>query len=204
MRLDINDILAIPTHKLADDFDQTERGLSDAENRRAAVWNKIEDARHGLINLSTDDYVAEKIKLGNLDREISDLKYEIAILRDRYERLILVRDMKVTTRAPTPERLYDLDRQVSAAFQRRTEIRAARPDFATLREVVDADLTYYTARWRFDASRRLFNKAMRAARSAGKSFRVHPQRPQVVNGYVKTGRFKLVNGVRVPVVETVS
>ena len=51
------------------------RKLDAATQRRAVVWEIIEASRHNEPGrkLSTDDYIVEKIKLGNIDGEIRDL-----------------------------------------------------------------------------------------------------------------------------------
>jgi hypothetical protein len=107
-------------------------------------------------------------------------------------------------RMPRYEQVDALSRRAAHAEHHFDIIEKCRPDFASLREFVEAHAAHCLANDLYEIALRKFRSAARMARLAGKPFRDRPRRHVITNGYVTTGQYKMINGVRVPVVETIA
>jgi hypothetical protein len=91
---------------------------------------------------------------------------------------------------------YEAERRVDL-------INDMRPHFASAREVIDANAALMLADHAFGVAKTKFQDASLLERRTGIRPRSRPNLRLVTDGYLTTGRYKVIDGQRVPVVEKV-
>jgi hypothetical protein len=127
-----------------------------------------------------------------------------------YVRAISARNLSIkckaenAKRAPQSRDRFALEAAMSAASDHLDLIEKCRPNFATKRELIDANAAAVLAESLFEIAKTKFNEVGRAARITGTHPRSRSARSRLVSdGYVKTGKYKMIDGNRVPVLELI-
>jgi hypothetical protein len=176
--------------KLGDALDRTERLASHA-------WT----GDTGRYSLTPDTMPAERF-YALCDRRC---RTEAA-----YVRAINARDLAAKIKlenAKQPPKSGDAFAYRDALYEaavRLEVIEDAGPNFSTMRERIDARAAADLAERLHDIAHSKFQDAERTARITGTPRRSsRPRARPVVDGFVKTGKFKMIGGNRVPVLEKV-
>jgi len=108
-------------------------------------------------------------------------------------------------RIPKSADKHELEAALAAAEERIDMIEAMRPDFATAREFIDANADYMLAEARCEIAQSKYASDEGASRRRNAAYRyaVGSHSRFVTDGYVKTGKFKMIDGERVPVLEKI-
>jgi hypothetical protein len=126
-----------------------------------------------------------------------------------YVRAINARDlaamckMENATRSLTSRAAFELRHAMFDAQAHLEEIEEAGEDFSTNRERIDAQAAADLAERLYVIAERNFRDAERGAKITGNRRRSRSSAPLVTDGYVKTGKYKVIDGVRLPVLEKV-
>jgi hypothetical protein len=172
--------------------------LDEAERAVSAMMS----ADRGTYFFSPDSVPFEGYVAIMHRRHVAELAYGRAVTersraaRERY------RNRKTTPRARDAIKLRDKMYETEAHLD---EIIAARPEFATTREFIDANAAFTVAGAIYDYAQERYNsdEAVSRRRDAAYRFAVGNHSRPVTDGYVKTGKFKMIDGERVPVLEKI-
>jgi hypothetical protein len=177
--------------KLGDALDEAERAVS-------AMWA----ADRGTYTFSPDCVPFaefERIMKGYHDAKCA---YGQAVTaRNLYQ----VCKLENSKRMPKSDDKHALDDAKYAAEARIDELEELGPDFYTHREFIDANAAFTLADQRFDIAEAKYQSEEAASRRRDAAYRaaLGSHSRLVTDGYVKTGKFKMIDGERIPVLEKI-
>jgi hypothetical protein len=175
--------------------------LGDALDHAEVLISRAWHGDHGTYLLQPDTMTAERFYSFCDRRHHAELAYVRAVIaRDRFTKW----KAETATRPPKSSDAFALRDAMAAASDRLEIIEEAGEDFSTNRERIDARAAADLSEHLYEIAKLKFNEAERVAKITGE--RPRPARSSarlVTDGYVKTGRYKMVGGNRVPVLEKV-
>jgi hypothetical protein len=129
--------------------------------------------------------------------------------KDRYADAVYARvdyekyKLENSKRVPKSSDKIALETAKYEAEQRVDLINDMRPHFASVREFIDANAALMLADHAFDVAKTKFQDAVLLERRTGIRPRSRSNLRFVTDGYTTTGKYKMIDGQRVPVVEKV-
>lgn len=182
----------LPPRKIA----KLAAAFDDAEQAASRVWHDDK----GSYWMSPDSVPFERWVAISARLHRARLDYISAInARDLFAKCKLENG-----RAPKSSDAFKYRDAMSAALDRLDVIEKAGPEFSTERERIDARAAAALAEDLYDIAKSKFEDAERGARITGQPRRSsRPRARAVVDGYVSTGKFKIIDGNRVPVLEKI-
>jgi hypothetical protein len=174
------------------------RDLDNAERAVSAMWA----ADKGSFTFSPDSVSFEEFERIMQRHHDAELVYGQAMTdRSRAAR----EKFKARKRAPRSRDAFRLREKLYEAGAHLDEIIECRPELATLREFIDAQAAFNEADAIYDYAEAMYNSEESASRrrDAAYRFAVSNHSRPVTDGYVKTGKFKMIDGERVPVLEKI-
>ena len=174
------------------------RELDEAERAVSAMMS----ADRGTYFFSPDSVPFKEYVAIMHRRHVAELAYGSAVTGRSRAAREKFRNRKTAPRARDAIKLRDKMYEAEALID---EIEAARPDFATMREFIDANAAFTVASAIYDYAQERYNsdEAQSRRRNAAYRFAVGTHSRLVTDGYVKTGKFKMIDGERVPVLEKI-
>ena len=178
----------------------TVKKRGDALDRADAAVSSAWVGDCGRYWLTPDTMPAEQFHRLCDRRHVAAMKYSSAIsARGLAARMKL----ENARRIPMRRDAVALRDAMHAAQARYDEIVEAGPEFSTERERIDAQTAAELAASIYEIAQAKYHDAQRAERITGTHPRSRPAARLVTDGYVKTGKYKMIDGVRVPVLEKV-
>ncbi|UGA43750.1 hypothetical protein HU230_0036805 [Bradyrhizobium quebecense] len=173
--------------------------LDRAEHAADHVW----DGDGGTYWGSPDTMPIERYYAICDRRHQAEIEYSRAVnARDHFAQV----RAEQSKRTPSHERVAELFTAMAHANYHLDIIERCRPDFASVREAIDAKAKAIHAEHLYEIALSKYRSAARAARRQGKPFRDRPRSRPVQfdsdgRAYYRTGRYTSLDGARIPIVE---
>jgi hypothetical protein len=171
--------------------------LDRAELQRGDMW--------------ADEYDAERLTFADIADYIDAIHHAFHVAQMDYGQALDARNLYLrckfenSKRIPTHQNSLKLMGEMQEARADVDELEELGPDFYTRREFLDANAASALAISLYSIAKQKYESEEAAARRRNAAYRFavgNHSRP-VTDGYVKTGKFEIIDGERVPVLELI-